>query len=553
MKRRSAMLAAAVLLLGLGVALSSGCDSPERAADAATPERASPFNLQEVAGELGLSFQSGHGGRSPLSTLETLGHGAAVVDLNGDHYPDVWLLSSRGSTYYRSVEGRRFEDATAEARANLPGYWHGVTAGDFDGDGDTDLCQVGYGCLALIRNDGGVFRDATAASGLMQPEWGSSCAFADLDGDGRLDLLVGEYLDFDAGPRLCTVGEIETACGPKIYPALYPRVYRNLGEGRFEDVTKRWGFDTASGKALGIALGDYNGDGRLDVAFANDEMPQDLFIRKPGPEVRFQNQAVELGFAYLGTGRVQSGMGIDAADFDGDGREDLLVTNFQNEPAGLYRNEGGYFTEHSGQAGVAEATFPYVGWGCRFFDADGDGDLDLAMANGHIEDNVARVRANTSYAQPLLLFENREGRFRRVTPAAGDPWEEPFVGRGLVVADIDNDGAPDLLATNLEGPIKLLKSASPGYDWMGLEVLSRGGAALGARVVAEWDRGQTTRRVPAGGSIFSAQDPRLQLAIPEGKTLQRLRVDWPDGTREAFTPPPLGRYSRLVQGTGARL
>lgn len=514
-------------------------------------EPAAGIRFRNVAAEAGVRFELGHGGRSPLTILETLGHGCAFLDYDGDSALDLLLLGDKGVALYRGDGRGQFREATGTAGLRKPGYWHGVATGDLDNDGDADLCLAGYRCLALMRNEGGRFTDISRTSGLARPEWGSSCGFTDLDGDGLLDLVMAEYLEF--GPhsvQFCTVNDIRSACGPKIYPARYPRVYRNRG-GRFEDVTHRWGFSSANGKALGVAFGDFNQDGRIDVAVANDEMPQDLFIRGEGPSVRFRNEGLKRAFSYLSTGKVQSGMGIDAADYDGDGAEDVVITNFQNEPAGLYRNQRDFFQEISARAGLSEASFPFVGWGTRFFDPDNDGDLDLLMANGHIQDNAHLTEAYTTYAQPSLLLENDgRGGLRRLGPSAGPDIHRTIVGRGLASGDYDSDGRVDAVVVDLEGAPLLLHNESPAAgNWVGLEVLTGSPPrhALGALVTLELPGKRLHRRVGTAGSIFSAHDPRVHFGLGDLKEAGAVTVRWPDGVEERFPAPAANRYQRLLR------
>jgi hypothetical protein len=549
-------------LLSIAGGLLTGC-SPSAAGAGAEPDRPGAFHFRDAAGDAGLAFRWGHGGRTPLTILDTLGHGAAFLDFDGDGLLDLMLVGDNGTALYRNRGEGRFEDVTRAAGADRPAHWHGIATGDWDNDGDPDVCLVGYRSLAMLRNDpdataqgGRRFTDVTAATGVRTPGWGSSAGFADLDGDGRLDLVVGDYVEF--GPesvQLCTSGAVRSACGPKIYPARFPRVYRNTGDGTFRDVTAEWGFGEASGKCLGVAFGDFNGDGRLDVALANDEMPQDLFLRASGEPVRFRNEGVDRGFAFRASGEVQSGMGVDAADYNDDGREDLIVTNFQNEAAGFYRCEGDFFTDVSARAGLSEPTFPLVGWGVRFLDADNDAHLDLMIANGHIQDNVHLTGAHSSYAQPLLLLAGEAGgRFRNVGAAAGEAFAQPFVGRGLAAGDYDNDGRVDVLVVDLEGAPRLLRNESPaGHHWLGLEVLegSPPRAAIGALVRLEGAGFSRHRRVTTGGSIFSAHDPRVHFGLGALPRVERLYVDWPDGLREEFPVPEPDRYHRLARGAGA--
>lgn len=551
-----------LLLTLMGCALTGcGTEASNQWADSSEvahrPASPGTIRFRDAADEAGLRFAWGHQGKSPLTILESLGQGAAFADYDGDGLLDILLVSDRSTALFHNAGSGRFEEVTEAMVAGVRGYWHGIASGDYDNDGDADFCLVGYRSLALLRNDRIRFTNVSAGSGLQTPAWGSSAGFADLDADGWLDLVVGEYLEF--GPdsvQHCTVGEIKTACGPKIYPPRFPRVYRNR-KGYFENATREWGFDKAAGKTLGIAFGDFNDDRRLDVALANDEMPQDLFLRQPGSTVRFRNDGVERGFAFLHSGKVQSGMGIDAGDGDGDGDEDLVITNFQNEPAGFYVNDGDLFTEGSASAGISEPTFPYVGWGVRFFDADNDGDLDLLMANGHIQDNVHLTSAATTYPQPLLLMVNEgRGRFTRCGESVGPLFGSRMVGRGLALGDYDNDGKVDALVVDIEGKPLLLHNETPNENhWIGLELVTGSPArpALGARATITAANTPRSRRATTCGSIFSAHDPRVQFGLGAAEPGAEVLVDWEDGVRERFPLAGADQYQRIKRGHGKRV
>lgn len=544
----------AALVSITGSAILQGCDQRSEPLKPSLADTGS-IRFQEVARQAGLEFPLGHHGKSPLTILDSLGQGGAFVDVNGDGWLDVLLVSDQSSALFQNLRNGKFRDVTREWKAACPGYWHGVATGDIDNDGDLDVCLVGYRSLALLRNERDHFGNVTPGSGLAKPLWGSSAAFADLDGDGRQDLVVGEYLEFGTeSVQHCTVGAIKTACGPKIYSARHPRVYRNTRTG-FQDVTRTWGFSTANGKALGITFGDFNSDRLIDVAIANDEMPQDLFVRQPGSKVQFRNIGTQSGFSFLTSGRVQSGMGIDAADFNRDGTEDLIITNFQNEPAGLYRNENSFFQEVSGSSGVSEPTFPYVGWGVRFLDADNDADLDLLIANGHIQDNVQLTSATATYPEPLLLLANDgRGQFYDEAGTAGPAFRQPVVGRGLVAGDYDNDGRMDALIVNIEGSPLLLHNESPANHWLGLELLTGNPPrpAVGAVVSISVDGVTQRSRVSTAGSIFSAHDSRLHFGLGLNAKVPDVRIEWPNGARQQVGISRLDQYHRIVQRSTSR-
>jgi hypothetical protein len=418
----------------------------------------------------GISFVLGHGGRTPLNIRETLGHGAAMLDADGDGRLDLLFLGPDRVALYRNQGDWRFADVTAGSGLAQQGYWQGVATGDVDGDGRVDLYLCGYGVQALYRNrGGGRFADVTAASGLTasgggaEVPWSTSAAFADVDGDGWLDLYVGRYVRFGPGtPQLCDTDQpgVRSVCPPKVYEPQRGVLFRNQGGRRFRDETRARGLATAHGNALGVAFGDEDGDGWPDLAVANDELPGDLFHNRGGG--RFANVGAASGTAYDADGRVHAGMGVDWGDLDNDGRLDLAVTTFWGEADCLYRNDGGgLFHDVAGETELARVGRPYVGFGVKFFDLDNDGDNDLVIANGHVADNADRLRRGDRYAQPTLLFRNDGGRFHDITAAAGPAFTRPIVGRAVCAGDLDDDGRVDLVITNLEGPPLLLRNRVP--------------------------------------------------------------------------------------------
>lgn len=499
----------------------------------------------------GIDFTLGHGGKTPLNILETLGHGAAMLDFDGDGRLDLLFLGPSRVALYRNLGDWRFEDVTAASGLKQPGFWQGVAFADVDGDGRVDLYLCGYGVHALYRNlGGGGFEDVTAmafdnagpstrgAGRGEGPEtpWNSSAGFADIDGDGWLDLYVARYVHFGPEtPQLCEthLPGLRSVCPPKAYEPQRGVLYRNLGRTplRFRDETGPRGLATAHGNGLGVAWGDYDDDGRVDLAVANDELPGDLFHNRGG---RFVNVGVASGTAYDAEGRVHAGMGIDWGDLDGDGRLDLVVTTFWGETNNLYRNEGdGFFRDIAVQTPFARVGRAYVGFGVKFFDLDNDGDLDLVIANGHVADNADRLRRGDSYAQPTLLFRNDGGHFVDITREGGAAFTRPIVGRGVCVGDLDDDGRLDLIVTNVEGPPLLLRNRSgPRGNWLRVALLRHGSAnqhGIGARVTVRAGGRAQRREATTAGSFLSASDPRLHFGLGDAASVEEIVVRWPDG------------------------
>jgi hypothetical protein len=525
-----------------------------------------PPLFRNIAPGAGLHFPLGHGGRSPLDILETLGHGAALLDVDGDGRLDVLLLGPDRCALFRAVPpdgdaGPRFEEITARSGLRQQGYWMGCAAADYDGDGRTDLLVTGYRTLALYRNEGGRFRDVTAAAGVTDTGWSTSAGFADFDGDGWLDLYVARYVRYLPGMvRFCDHAGVKTACGPTTYDAERGRLFRNLGPGsapdagcRFADVTEATGLAAAQGNALGVAWGDPDDDGRPDLAVANDQLPGDLFRNRGGG--RFESAGLTSGIAYNAAGQAYAGMGIDWGDVDGDGRPDLVVTTYQHQPRCLYRQDRpGLFIDAAAALGIAHATVNTLGFGVRFLDWDNDGWLDLAFANGHVVDNIQQVEADVTYRQPVQLFRNRgaeaPGVFEEVSDRAGPDVARPIVGRGLCAADLDGDGRLDLLVVDAEGEPRLLQYAAPGGHWLEVRLAAPppNRDALGARVRVTAAGRTQTRHLFTDGSYMSAGAPRLHFGLGAAERVEQIEVRWPGGRVEAWRDLPADRAVLLRRG-----
>jgi len=455
---------------------------------------------------------------------------------------------------FRNDGSGRFEDATEASGLGHPGYAMGLAVGDVDSDGDPDVLVTAFGPDVFFRNLGhGRFQEATDAAGLNDTRWTSSAVFFDYDGDGDLDLYVAGYLDLDpAAYRPCRIGGVEVHCGPDSFSGIPDRLYRNDGTGRFEDVSAESGVGAPSGKGLGVVAGDLDGDGDQDLYVANDGTPNFLWINRSEKGLtRFDEEAVLFGAAYGETAAAEAGMGVDLGDYDGDGDLDIVCTNLESETASLYRNESGVaLTESSFPAGIGAPTLPHVGFGVRFLDYDTDGDLDLLMTQGHIMDNVAELRQGASYPQPNLLFEN-DGRGTYRTPC---PDCLPTgIGRGLATGDMDGDGDLDVLITNSGGrPFLLDNVARRDGSAIGIRLEGRDESNRdGYGALVRWPAFGSTavRLVQAGGSYASSSDPRLLLAVPAGTRQQTVSITWPSGRVESVDLEA-SAYSRVVEAEG---
>ena len=547
------MLLAKTTLLAL--LLVSGCQSPQRATRNAT--RPSSGLFRDVAKESGLAFRWGHGRKSPLNIIETLGHGSGFLDFDQDGRLDLFLAGTPRCALYRNAGGR-FEDVTERYGISDQGRHFGVAVGDYDNDGYPDLYVTGYGISRLYRNERGErFSDQTKPAGL-QPrgpyDVATAAAFADLDSDGKLDLVVGRYIKFDPSSlQLCTDAGVSTSCGVKNYEGDTPSVYRNLGNSRFREMTSDWGFTDSRGKCLGIAVRSPDSGRGAVVYLANDEEPCDLFV--PNVHGSYRNDGVPSGTAFSRDGLTHAGMGTDWGDFDLDGRADLVVATYETEAKPLYRADGaGLYTDVSGPLGIAAGTSPYVAWTARFFDYDNDRWPDLLFTNGHTRDNVHKVQADRTYPQPILLFHNERGeRFVEVGGAAGPAFRNPIVGRGASFGDYDNDGKVDALIVDDEGAPLLLhnENSTPGH-WIGIRLIGKKSNrdGIGARVEVIGKGGKLVKDHQLAGGYISAHDPRLHFGLGDWDSIEKIRINWPSGKVDSVPAPPIDRYLTIEEGAG---
>ncbi len=437
----------------------------------------------------------------------------------------------------------------------------GAATGDIDNDGWVDLYVTNFGRNRAWHNEGDcTFTDRTASTRLGDTRWSVSAAFFDYNRDGWLDLFVGNYVNFTlADHRPCYAPtSAQDYCSPQIYEPLQNRLYRNQGDGTFQDVSVRSGISRESGGALGVVTADLNGDGWADVYVANDGRPNQLWInRRDGT---FENEALLAGVAVNMDGAAEGSMGVDAADFDGDGDEDLFMTHISDETNTIYVNDGqGWFQDQSAQTGLGTPSQGYTAFGTAWIDYDNDGWLDLFVANGEVKIIPALARAGDPYPlhQPNQLLRNLgNGRFKDITAQAGDAFKLSEVSRGAAFGDIDNDGDVDILVTNNNGPSRLLlNNVGNRSHWLGLRLLTRTGRdAVGARVVAyRPSQPPLWRRLRTDGSYASANDPRVLIGLGNNAEVTSLQVHWPSGLIEQWRGLPVDRYSNLREGEGESL
>jgi hypothetical protein len=534
-----------------------------------------PISFREVGRASGIDFvhESGAaGGRRWLP--ETMGPGVAIFDADGDGWPDLYLVNGKAwddpraapGRLYRSLgraEGRplAFADVTESAGLGRPFMGMGAAVGDVDGDGQLDLLVTGLDEVRLYRNQGGGrFVDATAGSGLPTRGWWTSAAFLDFDRDGRLDLLVARYVDWSpkAEVRCSLDGKTRAYCGPERFSPSRSVLLRGDGEGHFSDVTALVGMaeGEARDKALGVAAADLDGDGYPEIAVANDTMPNHLW-KNLGPgadgQVRFRDIGPTSGMGVLWEGKARAGMGLAWARLDGDDHW-LAIGNFSHEMTSLYAtSDGAWFQDRAMLAGLGYETRLSLTFGLAFADLDGDGFLDLALANGHVEPSIGKVEPAVSYAQPQLLFRGqRAGFFRRVPAADLGDFSAPAVGRGLAVGDLDRDGALDLVLTTSGGaPRVLLNTGNAGERTVRLRLAMPGKnrQAIGAVATLVLGGRRQTRAVSGGDSYLSASERRLFFA---GPAVDEAEVRWPDGETQRLEGLAPGHSYLIEKGQPPR-
>jgi len=533
----------AVLLTACGGGTTPTDGSPPGDATSASQSKTGPLAFVDATAASGLAFLHDAGLTPEKHLPETMGAGAALVDVDRDGDLDLYFVQSgplpfdvdRGASPKNELwinDGSgHFIDASAKSGAAAhAGYGMGVAAGDVNGDGHVDLFVTNLGPDVLLLGDGtGAFTDATAAAGLGDPRWTAGATFFDADGDSDLDLYVTGYLEYDlSNPEFCGKREPgwRSYCHPDLYPGLQDRFYRNRGDGTFEERTEAAGLADSLGKGLGAAAFDADDDGDLDLYVANDSVENRLWIN--AGDGTFTDGTLLSGTGVNGQGLTEAGMGIATGDLDGDGRADLYVTNFDDESNTYYRNDGdGLFTDATARAGLEAASRLPVGFGTVAADLDGDGDLDLAVANGHIIDNIHLYNDGKRWAQRALLFENDgSGHFRNATDEAGDFASAPLVGRGLYAGDLDGDGDLDLLQTECNGAARLYRKA--GAPAAAPAVLV--GLPPGARVRVAFADGRTiVREAGPAISYFGAGSSAVQIFGEEPPETLELRLpghDW---------------------------
>ncbi|HEX6806278.1 MAG TPA: CRTAC1 family protein [Terriglobales bacterium] len=506
---------------------------------------------------------------------EALGPGCAFLDFDNDGWMDIFLVNSGPSDFWKPAKAVRnalyknnrngtFTDVTEKAGVGGEYFGMGVAVGDYDNDGWSDVFVTSYGkCILYRNNHDGTFTDVTEKAGIATPGWTTSAVWFDYDGDGKLDLFVCSFVDYSGVKKLeCGNNQIgkNYYCVPRLFKPTASFLYHNNGDGTFTDVTKGTAIATALGKGLGVVATDINNDGRMDLFVANDTVQNFLFVnRGPGTGGRWtwDEVALQAGVGFSEAGRPRSGMGVDAADLDGNGWQDLFVANVDHEYYSVYQNnKDETFRDVAQVNGVAKATQLMSGWGLKYFDYDNDGAVDLFLANGHPDDMIDAYSMQVKYREPLLLFhQGPDHILHNVSEDAGPAFHDDYAARGLAVGDFDNDGAIDVLVgVNGAAPLLLKNNAAKGNNWLGikLEGATCNRDAIGARIL--WKAGGKLRHMlkTSGGSYLSSHDPRVVLGIGAATAIEEIQIHWPGPSKqvEKLTNITPNRYIHVVEGKG---
>ena len=554
------------LIISLWLALAVVCLPAPRAQVSRTAPATGAPSFEDVTKAVGIVATHTNGASAEKYLAETMGSGAVLLDFDGDGWLDVFLVDGGSIAdpqvaararhrLYRNIGGASFVDVTAASGIRTGDYGMGACAGDVDNDGRVDLYVTSYGANTLYRNAGNGFMDVTRAAGVGLPLWSTSCAFLDVDRDGDVDLFVANYLDAPkSNNKFCGDPQrrIRVYCHPLNYKGLASVLYRNDGRGAFTDVSAAAGIAPHVGNGLGVAVGDYDDDGWPDVFVANDAVPNFLFHNEGGG--RFTEVGLAAGVSVARDGKARAGMGTEFADYNGDGRLDLVVTNHEFETHSLFRNDGkGLFTDATVESGLGPATLPHVGFGVVFLDFDNDGQQDLSIVNGHVIDNTAVFRPGSTHAQRKLLFRNATGRrFQEVGRGAGPGFGSDGVGRTLVSGDVDNDGDLDLLVTNNGAEPQLLRNNNGQGNALVVRLVgvrsNRDG--MGARVTVTAGGRTQVREVKSGSSYLGQNDIRAHFGLGDAGRVDRLQVRWPAGTTETIEAPLVNHALTIVEGRG---
>jgi enediyne biosynthesis protein E4 len=540
------------------------------AGESSSAPATSTVTFRDITQQSGIRFVHNNGAFGKKFLPETLGPGVAFIDYDNDGWPDIFLVNGMDwpghvqkhttpKLYHNNHDGT-FTDVTHKAGLDVEMYGIGVAVGDYDNDGFDDVFVTALGQSRLFHNNGnGTFTDVTQKAGLSGPrELSTSAAWIDFDKDGNLDLVIGNYVQWTQETDLyCTLdGKSKSYCTPESYKGTAARLWRNRGDGTFEDVTQKAGLGDPTSKTMGIAVLDYDNDGWPDLLFSNDTQPNKLY-RNNGNST-FSEKGVIAGIAFSEDGVARAGMGVDAADYDHSGYPSVMITNFSNQMLSLYHNEGrGLFVDEAPQSAIGRATLLTLGFGCFFFDYDLDGWPDIFIANGHIDPEIQRVQANVKYAMPPHLFRNLgKGKFEEVTNSMGAAFIAPRVGRGAAYADIYNNGRLDLLLSTNGGPAYLFRNEAQGGSAANrsvrLKLVGTKSDRDGIGAVVRFSSGgdSQTQMLRSGSSYLSSSELILTFGLAQRDKTDSIEIRWPSGHIDHLSNVAAGQTITVTEGKG---
>ncbi len=523
----------------------------------------------DVTQEAGITWRHFSGQSDDRFLLETMGGGVAFIDFDNDGLLDL-LFVNGGETpkgksatpvrnaLYRNLGNGKFQDVAAAAGLDrLAFYGMGVAAADYDNDGFPDIFITGYPSSALYHNNrNGTFTDVTERAGVRNAgKWATCAVWFDYDRDGKLDLFVCNYVKFSyADQKRCEFDRKRGYCEQVAYEGDSPTLYHNNGDGTFTNVSVRAGFQTLSRRALGAVSIDVNDDGWPDLFVACDGSPNLLLVNKGNGT--FEDRALDAEVAYSSEGKARAGMGVDAGDINGDGWPDFVVTNFNDELHALFVHTGQLlFEDRSRESGLAASTRHYVGFGTKFLDFDNDGDLDLVIVNGHVNEFMQRIRKDIRYDEPPLLLSNTgAGTFKNMEELAGQAFRKAYVARGLAVGDFNNDGYPDVAFVTLNDEPVLLRNNLRSNHWLGVQLQGKRSNrdAIGAKLTLHAGQKALVRWITGGSSYLASHDNRVVFGL--GATLPHdlsLEVRWPSGIPQTVSNLGLDRYNKVEEAEAA--
>lgn len=527
----------------------------------------SPLNVRfsDVTSKAGIHFVHHSGLTGKKFLPETLGAGCAFVDLDGDGWADILLVNGKDffthktrytPALYRNNHDGTFTDITRGSGLDIEVYGMGVAIADYDNDGLPDIYLTALDADHLFHNEGhGHFRDVTLQSGIQNASFGTSAAWFDYDKDGKADLFVANYVDWTKEKDLwCSLdGPTKSYCTPETYKGTSCRLFHNLGNGKFEDVTQKAGLGDKTSKSLGVVIFDYNNDGWPDIFVSNDTQPNKLY--KNNGNGTFTEEGMQAGVAFGEDGVARGAMGVDAADYDHSGRAHLLVGNFSNQMLGLYHNEGnGFFVDEAPSSTIGRSTLLSLTFGAFFFDFDLDGWDDIFTANGHIEPDINRIQPRVTYKEPPLLFHNEgQGKFENVSDDVGPDFRRPLVARGAAYADFDHDGDPDILISTNDGPAVLYKNEGGNRNnWLNIRLngTRSNRSGLGAIVRIQTPSGKQWQTMHSGSSYCSQSDLALIFGLKHDRSVTNLSVEWPSGVRQSFRNVAANQFVTIDESRG---